>query len=414
MLGVPVFITGLGIGVPERVLSNEQIEGDMPWLETSADWIREHTGIRQRHVAAPGQNATDLGYVAAVEALEHAGCPPQDIDLVVFATNTAHFVYPAGAALIQERFRANAGNGEPCAMSRASALDVQQGCASFVGAIAIGTAMIRGGDCQRVLVIGADVASRMVDWTDRSAVLLGDGAAACVLSREVPKPRGGLPALEVLATFMRTVPDPDSISQRGVLDSRNDPFQHIEYAATIPGRVTRESLYARLAKPDSDAERHRHFRMDGPKVYRFVRRTVATIGYVEVLQRAGLLPDCPTLGSSGDLVERAAQVVDRFVPHGANMFLNQELADQMRIPYENMAITLPEYGNTSAASVGLTLHSLLRGPVEYGTVAKRGPNGSVTIPERAVRVDPLRPGHVALLLSFGAGASWNYVVTRAL
>ena len=96
------------------------------------------------------------------------------------------------------------------------------------------------------------------------------------------------------------------------------------------------------------------------------------------------------------------------------MFLNQELADQMRIPYENMAITLPEYGNTSAASVGLTLHSLLRGPVEYGTVAKRGPNGSVTIPERAVRVDPLRPGHVALLLSFGAGASWNYVVTRAL
>lgn len=413
-MGVPVFITGLGIGVPKRVLSNEQIEGDMPWLETSADWIREHTGIRRRHVAAPGENATDLGYVAAVEALQLAACPPEAIDLVVFATNTAHFVYPAGAALIQERFRSEAGNGAACAMSRASALDVQQGCASFVGALAIGSAMIRSGDCSRVLVVGADVATRMVDWTDRSAVLLGDGAAACVLSRELPEPRSALPALEVLSSFMRTMPDPDSISQRGVLDWRNDPFQHIEYAATIPGRVTRESLYARLAEAGSEAERYRFFRMDGPKVYRFVRRAVAATGYVEVLQRAGLLPELPNAGSAGDQLEQAAQVVDRFVPHGANMFLNQELADQMRVPYEKMAITLPEYGNTSAASVGLTLYGLLRGPVKYGTVAKRGPNGNVTVPERPVTVDPLRPGHVALLLSFGAGASWNYVVTRAL
>ncbi len=410
-LAPPVYITGLGIGLPDRVLANEQIERGMPWLDTSADWIREHTGIRQRHVAAPTQQATDLGYTAAVEALQLARCPPETIDLVLLATNTAHLVYPAGAALIQDQFRTAA--GKP-AMLRATAFDMQQGCASFVGAIAVAAAMLRSGTCDRILVVGADIGTRMVDWSERNAVLLGDGAAACVMSRELPEPRGQVPALEVLATFMRTIPDRDSISQRGVLDTRNDPFQHMEYGASLPGRVCRDSLYARLATPESAAEQYRLFRMDGHKVYRFVRRTVPAIGYVEVMQRAGLVPKDLPADARGETLDAVAHQVDRFVPHGANMFLNQELADQMRIPYERMAITLQDYANTSAASVGLTLHRLLRREVRYGTIAKRDPQGNITVPERTIAVDPVRAGQVALLLSFGAGTSWNYVVTRAV
>lgn len=403
-------MTGLGICVPDRVLSNEQIEKGMPWLDTSADWIREHTGIRQRHVAEPDQHVSDLGYGAAREALEQARCEPGEIDLVLLATNTAHFVYPAGAALIQGRFR-EPGSGS---MSHAGALDLQQGCASFVGAIALASGLLRGGEFRRILVVGADIGTRMVDWSERNAVLLGDGATACVLSRDPPEPGGALPALEVLASFLRTSPDPESIQQRGVLDVRNDPFQHIAHAQTLRGPVDRERLYARLAEHGSEAERYRHFHMDGSKVYRFVRRTVAASGFLEVMERAGLLPEASAGESTEARRERAAGRVDRFVSHGANMFLNQELADQLGIPYERMALTLPEFANTSAASVGLTLHRLMRGPVSYGTIAKRDPTGAVTVPERTISVPPLASGHVALLLSFGAGTSWNYVVTRAL
>ena len=425
-MSIPVYITGVGASLPARTLTNEQIAAGMPWLDVSADWVREHTGIRSRHVAAPDQHATDLGYEAARQALARAGCDPDDIDLVLLATNTAEFVYPAGAALIQERLAGECSKFSR--MARAAALDLQQGCASFVAGIALAAGMIQSGNCQRTLVIGADVATRMVDWTDRSAVLLGDGASACVLSRDRPAPTAGQPGLEVAASFMRTIPDRESIFQRGVLDPRNDPFQHMEYAAQIRGRVTRRALYSRFTPPAGNDEVSRFFQMDGRKVYRFVRRTVAASGYLEVMRRAGLVTDAenerieqhlradsPALADlSDEFLARLASRIDRFIPHGANMVLDQELADQMQIPYERMALTLAEHGNTSAASVGITLERLLRGEVSFSTIAKRDAQGVITKPARDVVVGPLERGHTALMLAFGAGTSWNYVVARAV
>ncbi len=425
-LTFPVYITGVGASLPERTLTNEQIAAGMPWLDLSADWVREHTGIRRRHVAAPDQHAIDLGYAAARQALARSACDADDIDLIIMATNTAEFVYPAGAAMIQERLAAECAKFSR--MARAAALDLQQGCASFVAGIAIAASMIQSGACARTLVIGADVATRMVDWTDRSAVLLGDGGTACVLGRDPPSVSAAHPGLEVLASFMRTIPDRESIYQRGVLDPRNDPFQHMEFAKRLNGPVTRRSLYARFNPPGGTDEVSRFFQMDGRKVYRFVRRTVAASGYLEVMCRAGLVTDAererieqhlradaPALAElSEEFLARLAGRIDRFIPHGANMVLDQELADQMQIPYERMALTLAEHGNTSAASVGITLERLLRNSVAFSTIAKRDAQGVISKPARDVVVRPLARGHTALLLSFGAGTSWNYVVARVV
>jgi 3-oxoacyl-[acyl-carrier-protein] synthase III len=425
-LRVPVYVTGVGAALPERVLTNAELAANMPWLDVSAEWIAEHTGIEQRHVARPSEHATDLGVRAAIAALAHAQCTPDDIDLVLLATNSAQFVYPAGAALIQELLCT--ASARRSRMARAAALDLQQGCASMVAAVILAAGMVQNGSCQRVLVVGAEVATRMVDWTDRNAVLLGDGAAACVVAAELPASPSRAPALEILASFMRTIPDRDSIFQLGVLEARNDPFQHIEFAQRLAGPVGKEQIQTRLLAADPAELRSRYFHMDGTKVYRFVRRVVAASGYLEVLARAGfvtaderqrieehLRTEAASLGELGDeLLARLAGRVDRLVAHGANMTLNQELADQMRIPYDRMAVALQDTGNTSAASVGIALGRLLRGPVRYSTTTKRDPSGAVTKPKRDVVVEPLCRGHTALLLSFGAGTSWNYVATRVV
>jgi len=422
-MGSPVYITGVAAALPERKLTNEQLVAGMPWLDVSADWVREHTGIAQRHVAAPGEQATDLGGRAAVAALERARCHADAIDLVLLATNTPQFVFPAGAAMIQERLIADsAGRAR---MARAAALDLQQGCASFVAGIILGAGMIQSGSCRRVLVVGADVATRMLDWTDRNSILLGDGAAACVLADELPEHRA-MPALEILASFMRTIPDQDSIFQRSHLDPRNDPFAHMQFAAAIGGRVTRQRLYARMAAPEP-AWADTFFHMDGRKVYRFVRRVVTESGYLEVLRRAGLVSaaevtqleadagaDTFKTAASAALLSTIGSRIDRFVPHGANLVLDQELADQMHIPNERMAVTLQEHGNTSTASVGIALACTLQGNIRYATIAHRSADGKLVKQPRDVVVEPLRAGHVALLLSFGAGTSWNYVVARAV
>jgi 3-oxoacyl-[acyl-carrier-protein] synthase III len=414
----PAFITAVGAAVPSQILTNEVLLQGMPWLDTSPEWVREHTGIRSRHVAGPDEHATDLGLQAALQALDRAHVAAKDTDMVILATNTSQFVYPAGAALIQQGL----GNHGHC-MPHAAALDVQQGCGGFLAGIILATAMVQSGACHQVLVIGADVATRMVDWTDRSCLLLGDGATACVVSDRRP-PSSEVPlCLEVLGSFMQSTPDRESIFQRGGLDPRNHPLQHIEYAASLRGRITREALYARLATPPPGGG-DCHFHMDGRKVYRFVRRTVPGSGYLEVLQRAGLVNAeeyahlvANSHESSNDdpsLRTAIGHRIDRFVPHGANMVLDQELADQMHIPYERMALTLQEHGNTSAASVGIALERILRGETRYETIAKRDSEGHLTKPAHEVVVDQLRVGHNVLLLSFGAGTSWNYIAARAV
>ena len=278
-----VFITGVGNALPERVLTNEQLVAGMPWLDTSSEWISEHTGIRQRHVALPDEHATELGLRAARSALAAARCAPDELDLVVLATNTARLVYPAGAAIILQQLAPTGSAGRP---TRAAAFDVQQGCAGFLAAIILASSMLQSRACHRALVIGADVATRMVDWTDRNSILLGDGATACVLASELPAAPDRSLALEVLGSFMRTVPDCESIQQHGVLDEQNDPFLHIDRARRLDRRITRADFYPESA---GGIDRTRLFQMSGRDVYRFVRRHVATAGYVDTLLRSGLI-----------------------------------------------------------------------------------------------------------------------------
>lgn len=413
------YITGVGAALPERVLGNLELTQRMPWLDVSPDWIAEHTGIEQRHVAAPGQQAVDLALPAALQALQQAQCDVDEIDLVLLATNSSEFVYPAGAALLQEHLAA--ATGRP--MAKAAALDLQQGCASFVAAIVLATSMVQSGHCQRVLVTGAEVVTRMLDWSEKNCVLLGDGACACVVSSELPPAPRPL-ALQVLGSFLRTIPDRESIYQHGVLDPRNDPIQHIDYAERQGGRLRGGDLYARL----QPTGRSGLFHMDGRKVYRFVRRMVASSGYLEVMNRSGLADaeeqgriaehlaaEATCLSALGDpFLDRLGAKVDRLVVHGANMVLDQELADQMHIPYERMALALQDTGNTSAASVGIALARLMAGELRYATIAKRDASGQIQKPAQQVRVMPLQSGMTALLLSFGAGTSWNYVMTRAV
>ncbi len=415
---VPTYITAVGAALPPKVMSNEELLGGMPWLDVSPEWVAEHTGIRRRHVVSPDQHATDLGVQAAMQALQRAHCDAAATDIVILATNTPQFVYPAGASMVQQGL---ANLGKP--MPRATALDLQQGCAGFVAGIILATAMIQSGACHQALVVGADVATRMVDWTDRSCLLLGDGATACVLSDRRP-PASEVPTcLEILGSFMQSTPDRESIFQRGVLDPRNHPTQHMEHAARQGGTMTREGLYARLNTPTPGAGDF-HFHMDGRKVYRFVRRTVPGSGFFEVLHKAGLVaPDelAVLQNRIGEAPSEAAELratignrIDRFVPHGANMVLDQELADQMHIPYERMALSLQDHGNTSAASVGIALERILGGGTRYETIAKRDSDGNLCKPSREVVVDPIAPGHNVLLLSFGAGTSWNYIAARAV
>ncbi len=421
----PVYMLGLGIYLPEASLTNEQIEEGMPWLKTNAQWISEHTGIRSRRVATPDEDATDLGFNAAKEALELAAVAPEDIDLIILATNTSKYVYPAGAVRIQERFGYD-DHGQ-LRMRKAGALDVQQGCASYIGSIGMAFGMIRGGLFRNILVVGADVATRMVDWTDRDSILLGDAAAACVVSCDPPEAGHEVPGFQILSHFMRTDSSKaDVIRQRGVLNSANNPLEHI--SREHPEDV-HSDLYTRDYFGSPENGDHRFFEMDGRQVYRFVTGAVPRAGYLETLRRAGLIEDAPEeleldgIESLVDVKERRkrreiarylASKVDMFVPHSANLSLNQELANEMGIPVEQMYVTLHKYGNTSAASIGISLYEAQRQESQYWTLTKRDGRGQIKVPAREVVVPPLQAGQVALLLSFGAGNSWNYLLTRRL
>lgn len=419
-----IWMRGLGIYLPDSSLTNEEIEAGMPWLKTSAQWIAEHTGIRKRHVARKDQTAVDIGLLAAREAVQLADVDPATIDLVLLATNTSEQVYPAGAGLIQQGFGTDAAGH--LVMRNAGALDIQQGCASFLGAIGMATGMLRGGHFERILVVGADVATRMVDWTDRNAILLGDAAAAVVLEAAPQAPSGlKVAPIELLAHFMRTDATKSwAISQLGVLNNANDPFDHLGRDVQ-PGEDVRAQLYGPDYFGSLHDEGHRFFRMEGRQVYRFAKGIVARQGYLEVLRKAGLLPDLPERfedvvsvddvkerGLRAELCDYLASKVDMLIPHSANLSLNQEIADEMRVPWELMYVTLNKYGNTSAASVGLSLYEALRQESCYTSLTKRDGAGNIKVQGREIRVPPIAEGQVAVLLSFGAGNSWNYLAIR--
>jgi 3-oxoacyl-[acyl-carrier-protein] synthase-3 len=284
-------IRGVGHYLPERVVENAAFEES---LATSDEWIRERSGIERRHFAAEGQTTSDLAVRAGQAALADAGLGAGDIDAVIVATSTPDLTFPSVATMVQ------AGLG----MTRGFAYDVQAVCAGFVFALANADALIRAGLAERVVVIGAETFSRLMDWSDRgTCVLFGDGAGAVVLE-----------AAEGVGT-------PDD---RGILavDLNSDGrYRDLLY---VDGGVSTGSVG--------------HLRMQGREVFRHAVEKLAATAQA-------------ALGKAG-LHEGA---VDWVVPHQANLRIIQATAARLQVPMERVVVTVQDHGNTSAASIPLAL-----------------------------------------------------------
>jgi 3-oxoacyl-[acyl-carrier-protein] synthase-3 len=293
-------IAGTGSYLPPKCVSNEELAVT---VETSDEWIRSRTGIRQRYIAEGSQSSSDLGAEAAKAALAAAGLQASDIDLIIVATSTPDFIFPSTACLIQNKIGAK---GCP-------AFDVQAVCSGFVYALTIADKFIKSGSTRNALVIGAEVFSRILDWNDRTtAVLFGDGAGAVVLSAE-SKPG-------ILATALHA-----DGAHSGIL--------------SVPGNVNRGEI---VGSP--------FLQMDGPAVFKFAVRVLDEVGR-EALGACGLVP----------------ADVDWLIPHQANVRILEATAKRLGIEAARVITTVDRHANTSAASVPLALDCGVRdGRIQRG------------------------------------------------
>jgi len=300
-------LTGWGRYAPAQVLTNRDLER---MVDTNDEWIVQRTGIRERRVAAAHETTASMAAVASLRAIRTAGIDPEDIDLILLATLTPDYWMPSTAALVKEAI----GN------TKAAAMDVAAACSGFVYAYATGQAYIESGLARHVLVIGAELLTRFLDYTDRSTcILFGDGAGAVVLSA-AEGPGGGL------GIEMTTEP-------QGA------------YMIWLP---------AGGAKSPPSAEtigRGEHYiRMEGRETYRFATRTLATTA-LAAIEKAGLAPSD----------------IDLFIPHQANIRIIEAVAKGLDLPMERMYVNLDKYGNTSAASVPIALaEAVNEGRVKVG------------------------------------------------
>ena len=288
-------VTGWGRYVPAQVLTNADLE---KMVDTNDEWIVTRTGIRERRVAAAHETTASMGAVAGLRAIRTAGLDPDDIDLILLATLTPDYWMPSTAALVKEAI----GN------QRAAAMDIAAACSGFVYAFATAQAYVTSGLAKHVLVIGAELLTRFLDYTDRgTCILFGDGAGAVVVSAS-DEPGGSLGVeltTEPQGAYMIWLPAGG--------------------AKSPPSRET--------------VERGEHYiRMEGRETYRFATRTLATTA-LESVRRAGLTADDISL----------------FIPHQANIRIIEAVAKGLDLPMERMMVNLDRYGNTSAASVPIAL-----------------------------------------------------------
>ena len=286
--GVPISITGLGVHVPERVMTNADLA---KIVDTSDEWIVSRTGISERRIAAEDEALTDICLPAARRALAMAGADPASIDLLIVATVTPDMAFPSSSALIADAL----------GMPDAAAYDLSAGCTGFVYAIAQAHAMLAAGLAKRALVVGADVLSKILDWTDRSTlVLFGDGAGAVVMERV---PAGGFLGFELGA---------DGGGGANLW---------------LPGSGSRK-----FEDPD------KFVKMNGREVFKFATRVMVT-------SAEAILDEC------GKTVED----VDVYVPHQANVRIIDHAARKLGFPDAKTVVNVNKYGNTSSGSIPLAL-----------------------------------------------------------
>jgi len=286
-------IVGTGSCLPARVMTNDEFARR---LETSDAWIRERTGIRQRHIAEESQTSSDLALAASRSALQAAGMAAADLDLIIVATSTPDYIFPSTACLLQAKL----------GVKGSAAFDVQAVCSGFVYALATADSFIRSGNYRNALVVGAEVFSRILDWNDRgTCVLFGDGAGAAVLAAD-SKPG-------IHASVLRA-----DGSHAGML--------------SVPGNVSRGAI---IGSP--------FLHMDGQAVFKFAVRVLEESAR-ETAAKAGL----------------ALESVDWLIPHQANVRILEAVARKLHLPREKLVVTVDHHGNTSAASVPLALDEYVR------------------------------------------------------
>ncbi|MBC6407231.1 MAG: ketoacyl-ACP synthase III [Rhodobacteraceae bacterium] len=316
-------VQGVGHYLPPKIVANAAFEGT---LDTTDEWIRSRTGIERRHFATDEETTSVLATHAARAALRHAGMGAQDIDAIVVATSTPDLTFPSVATMVQ------------CAlgMTRGFAFDIQAVCAGYIHALGVANAMIQSGQARSMLVIGAETFSRLMDWEDRkTCVLFGDGAGAAVLVAQ--NGAGG-------------------IADRGILSTNLNADGRYKNLLFVDGGVSS----GRVGK----------LRMQGNALFRQAVDKLAQTAQA-ALADVGL----------------DASQVDWVVPHQANLRIIRGTAKKMGIPLERFILTLPDHGNTSAASVPLAL--------------------SVAVGEGKIKA-----GDVLLAEAIGGGLTWGAVVLR--
>ncbi|KAF1013747.1 MAG: 3-oxoacyl-[acyl-carrier-protein] synthase 3 [Stenotrophomonas maltophilia] len=296
-------IAGTGSYLPEKVLTNADLER---MVETSDEWIQSRTGIRERHIAADGETTSDLGYQAALRALEAAGIDASQLDMIVVGTTTPDLIFPSTACLIQAKLGAN---GCP-------AFDVNAACSGFVYALSVADKFIRSGDCRHVLVIGAETLTRIVDWNDRTTcVLFGDGAGAVVLMADEDT--------GILSTHLHADGSKKELLWNPVGVS----------AGFGEGDNNRGAIL-----------------MKGNDVFKYAVKALDSV-VDETLRANGL--------DKTDL--------DWLIPHQANLRIIEATAKRLDMSMDQVVVTVDKHGNTSSASVPLALDAAVRsGKVERG------------------------------------------------
>ena len=286
-------VRGIGSYLPDRVMTNQEMS-DL--VETSDEWIRERTGIRERRIAAEGQYTSDLGYEAALIALEHSDLTADDVDLVVVATSTPDLTFPSTATIIQEKL----------GMQHGAAFDIQAVCSGFIYGTHVVNALLKSGGAKRALLIGAETFSRILDWSDRgTCVLFGDGAGAIVVEAVEDTESG------ILQTFIRS-------------DGRHRDMLYVD------GGPSRTQTVG-------------HLRMLGNQVFKHAVTDIAKV-----------IQDC------AEQADIKVADIDWFVPHQANQRILNAVAKRLKLRPEQVVSTVGQHANTSAASVPLAMDAAVK------------------------------------------------------
>lgn len=326
-------ILGSGHFVPPRVVTNHDLAKSMT---TDDEWIQQRSGIKERRYVEPGVGSSDLAVPASQMALEQAGLGPKDVDAIVFATLSPDYNFPGGGVFLQHKLGVPGG---------VPALDVRNQCSGFLYALSVADAWVRGGVYRHVLVVGSEVQSTGLDYSDRGrdiTVLFGDGAGAVVVGPSSDPERG----------IVNVIVHSDGV---GAKDLWNESPTSVQ-----PVRITKEML----------DEGRQFAKMNGKQVFRWATEKMPEVAN-EALAAAGLGVDD----------------VDLFVPHQANMRINQLVAMKLNLPQEKIVHNIDRYGNTTAATIPIGI-------------------------SESWREGRIRPGMNVLLAGFGAGYTWGASVIK--